>query len=814
MDELRQDVRYAIRSLVRRPGFTLTAFAILALGVGINTAMFSVVRGVLLEPLPYAAPEALVRAHHVHQEGGASDGLFSPPDFEDFAQATTSFARLAAYWHAPGLSRMTLSGAGEAALLESAYVSDDFFATLGVPPLRGRLPAKDEMVEGNDRFVVLSHALWRMRFGADPAIVGSAITLNNGPYIVLGVMPPAFAYPAPEVEAWLPLSLITDEMIPRQRGLRYLGLVGRLAPGIAEATAATELSGIAARLAEAHPQSNEGWHTVRLQGMREAVLGPVRAPLVVLAGAVAFVLLIGCANLVNLLLARATARQNEFALRSALGARPGRLVRQIVTESTVLAVAGGIAGIVLAVWLTDTLVALAAAELPRTQNIRLDGVVLGFGLLLALVAGVLTGLVPALRTTVSSAATLREGGRGMTDGAQRQRLRGTLIAAEMALAAVLVIAAGLMVRSLVELMRVEPGFHAANVLAVSLTVPPQRYPNHWLESVAYRNELIERVGGLAGVERVAVAKTAPLEGGGEPFEFTLPARDGAVFGPEAGAMIVSPEYFAALGIPVRRGRTFDEREMRAFDGSGGELMQLSMVINEAAARRHFPGEDAVGQHVLLGNTPIEIIGVVGDVRHAGLHAPPPAAAYMPIDLMPRLSLRLLVQVQGDPRRLIGPVRDAIRELEPGQPIAEIVPLADTISRAAARERFLTTLLGGFAALALLLAALGIYGVVAYSVTQRLNEIGIRMALGADRTRVVRMVITQSAVWWGLGLIGGIAAAFVASRLLQGLVYGVSVTDPLTFAGVALLLCAAALLASALPAWRASRVEPTRAFRSQ
>jgi predicted permease len=813
MDELRLDLRYALRTLLRRPGFAISAIAILALAVGINAAMFSVVRGVLLAPLPYASSENLVRVHHVHQEGGVSDGAFSPPDYDDIRDAATSFSDLAAFWYAPGLSNATLTKADDAVLLSSAYVSPEFFATLGVAPLRGRTPRGDEMVEGSDRVIVLSHAFWQTQFGGDPAIIGSVVNVQNGPYQVVGVMPPTFAYPAGEVDAWFPLSLITDEMIPRRRGIRYLGVVGRLAPGVDANAAESELSGIAVRLAADHPASNEGWHRVRAQGIREELLGEVRSPLLVLTAAVALVLLIGCANLVNLLLSRAAGREGEFAVRAALGAQRRRLVRQLVTESTVLALVGGAAGILLAHWLIDVFVALAAGDLPRTQNVRLDFAVVGFAVGLAVIAGIVTGLIPALRAMASASGALREGGRGMTAGARRQRLRGSLIAAEMALAVMLVVSAGVLLRGLVSLMRVDPGFTADNVLTVSLNVPPQRYETGVLESIQYRNLLMERMLGLPGVERVAVAKTLPLEGGGEPYAFAIPGRVGSdQFEPQGGVMIVSPDYFATLGVPLVRGRAFDGREMRSPAGDGAS-MQLSLIINEAAARRYFPGEDAVGQRLMLGETPIEVIGVAGDVRHEGLQTAPVPTAYVSIDLMPRLSLRIMLRTSRDPATLIAPVRAAIRQLEPGQPIAEIVPLSVTVYRAMARERFLASLLGTFAALALLLAALGIYGVVSYSVTQRLHEVGIRMALGADVGRVVRMIVAQSAAWWGAGIVIGIAGALLGVRLLQELVYGISVLDPRTFLLATLLLAFAALVASLIPAWRAGRVDPSRAFRA-
>jgi predicted permease len=815
MDQLQQDIRFAVRSLFARPGFTLVAIATLALGIGVNTGMFSIVRAVLLDSLPYAEADRLVRVHAMNPEGGIDHGVYSPPDFEDLTAATTTLEQAVAFFHAPGLSNVALTGAGEAALLESAYVSAGFFNVLGVTPLHGRLPTTAEMQEGSDRVVVLSHAEWQSRFGGDAGIIGSAITLQGGPYTVLAVMPPSFAYPSAGVRAWLPLSLITEEYIPRRRDVRYLGVVARLARGVDLGTGAAEASAIMNRLAAAHQDTNRGWTAARLSPLREELLGEVRRPLLVLSVSVALVLLIAAANLLNLLLTRASSRRAEFAVRSALGAGRGRLARQVITESTVLAVCGGAVGLLASVWLTSLVLNLTGAAMPRLENVRIDSVIIAFALLLSVALGAVTGIVVAARAGHASAVTLREEGVTGMASRQRLRLRGTLVAAEMALAVVLVIAAGLMLRSLDALLRVDPGFVADNVLAVSLTVPNSRAQS-LPASIVYRNQLQDRLAAVPGVSAVAVARSLPLERGGEAYRFVVPGRE-EPFEPAAGTIMVSPEYFATLGIPLLRGRFFDERERRTEDGySRPTWTHGSIIVNASTARALFGGADAVGERLQLAleghSMTYEIVGVVGDVRHAGLHEPPPTTLYVAIDQNPRLALRFMLRTAVAPQAVVQSVREAIREVEPDQPIAEILPLGETIARAAARERVLALLLGGFAALALFLAAIGVYGVVAYGVSQRMQEMRIRIALGALPSTVVRLVVAQSALWWGSGLVAGLLLAFASMRVLESLVHGVSVRDAPTFAGVALLLAAAALLASLIPAVRASRADPTRTFR--
>jgi predicted permease len=814
MDTLRQDMQFTLRSLRKRPGFAAVAIATLALGIGMNTGMFSIVRAVLLDALPYAEPDRLVRVHGVNPDGGIDHGVYSPLDFEDLASDATSFSRTAAFFHAPGLSHIALTGSGEAALLESAYVSSDFFGLLGVSPHVGRLPTDEEMKEGSDRVAVLSYDEWQTRFGGARDVVGSTVTMRGLPFTIIGVMPHSFAYPSAAVRAWVPLSLITENLIPRRRGVRYLGVIAQLAPNVARDAAEIEATSIASRLAESYPDTNRGWTAARVNPLRDELLGSVRQPLLVLSIAVGLVLLIACANMLNLLLARSSSRMNEFAVRTALGAGRARIFRQLVTESMVLALIGGALGLLAATWLVSAVTGMTGMQLPRADDVRIDGVVAAFAFGLSLLTGVLTGGLPALRSAHTQASTLREGGRSGSDGVRRQRLRGALVSAEMALAVLLVIGAGLMLRSLDTLLRVEPGFETDNLLAVSLQVPNSRATS-LEQSVVYRNEIQQRLAALPGVSSVAISRTLPLEQGGEAIEFVTPSGD--KFRAEAGTLMVSSEYFATLGIPILRGRAFDDRERRNADGTGREWTHQSIIINALTARAIFGDEDPVGQRLLLAlegyeGIPFEIVGVVGDVRHMGLHRSPPTTMYVSIDQTPRLTLRFILRTETSPAAFTNAARDAIRGLEPDQPIAEIVPLSETIGRAAARERFISLLLSGFAALALLLAAIGIYGVVAYGVAQRMHEMGIRIALGALPSRVVRMIVAESAVWWGSGLVIGLALAAVAVRLLRSLVYGVSVHDGVTFASVALLLAATALLASLAPAFRASRADPTSAFR--
>jgi putative ABC transport system permease protein len=600
---------------------------------------------------------------------------------------------------------------------------------------------------------------------------------------------------------------VTADWIPRRRGIRYLGVVGRLDAGVEPTTAQAELSGVAARLSEEYAESNADWRSVRLQPLTDELLGSVRTPLLVLAGSVMLVLLIVCANLVNLLLARATSRSNELAIRAALGAGRARIARQLVTENAVLAVAGGLAGVLCAVWLTTLMTGLAGAELPRSQNVGIDVTVFGFAMLLSLLTGVITALMPAWRAGLVTGAALRDGGtRGTTEGSSRRTVRGVLVAAEMMLAFVLVVGAGLMLRSLDQLTSVDPGFDADNVLAVSLTLSSERVSS--LEaSLAYRAELLAAISAVPGVENVGMAKSLPLAAGGEPYEFTIPGRTGeaALFRPEAGLQMVSPAYFEVLRIPVLSGHALTAEDASR-DAPG-------IVINRSAAERYWPGVEAAGQVVMLGDElPVRIVGIVGDVHHDGLHAAPAPAAYISIDLMPRTALRFLARTSTNPATLIASVRAAIRDVDAAQPVAEIVPLRDTLARAMTRDRFLTVLIGAFAALALILAVLGIYGVVAYGVSQRLQEIGIRLALGADTGTVVRMITLQAAAWWVPGLVAGLAGAFAASRLLRGMLYGVSALDPMTYLIVGLVLTCAALLATVVPAMRATRIDPARSFR--
>lgn len=819
MDTLLQDLRFAVRQLLKSPGFTLIAAATLALGIGANTAIVSLVSGTLLAPLPYQDPDRLVRVAHRTAEQGVTDASFSREDFADLAAGARGFAQSGTWFYTPGQSGVSLTGGGEPERLDGAYVSAGFFPTLGVGAAVGRTLAPGENVPGADRAVVLSHDLWRRRFGGDPGLVGRTLLLDGQSSVVVGVMPPSFTFPDAAVDLWLPVSQIGEDDIPHLRGLRWMSAVARLAPGVTPQAAEAEAEGVFRRLAAAYPDSNEGWERAAVIPLHEAVMGEVRRPLMVLLAGVALVLVVACANLANLLLARGAARAREVAVRAAIGASRRRLIRQLLTESLVLALVGGAAGLLLAVWGIDVLAAFGAATsdqlVPRLAEVEPDGRTLLVSLALTLATGLLTGLLPALQTASNGlSGTLQEEGRGSAGGRGGARLRSLLVVAETALATLLLVGAGLLLHSFWRLVTVDPGFRSEGVLALSIRIPEALLGEgeDRTRAAAYRDGLLRRLAQIPGVAGVGAAKTLPLAGGGEPYDFHREDERGgpqtsSTVAAKSGAYIVTPGYFEALGIPLLRGRTFSER-----DGAD----DLVLLVNQAFARRVWPGQEAVGQRLWLGEqAPFEVVGVVGDVRNDGLAAPAETALYVPSAVFQRSSVKIFVRaVPGlAPEALAAPVRQAIWELDPQQAIADLAPLRQLVAGTVARPRLFAVLLGAFSAAAVALAGLGLYGVIAYGVRRRTREIGVRMALGAGRGAVTRLVVSEGAMLAGAGVVCGLAAAFALARLMRGLLFGIGATDPSTYAAAALLVASVALLASWLPARRAARLDPYSALRA-
>ncbi|HSJ13224.1 MAG TPA: ABC transporter permease [Longimicrobiales bacterium] len=809
MDRLVSDLRYGWRALRRRPGFTTVALLMLALGIGVNTAIFSVVNGVLLEPLPYAAPERLVEVTHLNPREPLGSGRFSPVDFEDLRRESPQFESVSGYFYMPNLGMLTVTGDGEPARLQAASVDGLFFRTLGMAPLLGRWIDAEHDNLGRSRVVVLSESLWRTRYGARPDMVGRTIQLEGGSWQVLGVMPQRFQYPGRDVQAWVPVSRLDEgDMGPFTRGNRWLSVVARLRPATTVEAAEAQTGALLGRLAEQFPETNQHWTRAQLTPLHEEVTAAARTPLLVLLGAVGLVLLIASANLANLLLARASGRSRELAVRAALGAGRRRLGAQIVVENLMLAGIGGVLGVLLSVWGVDLIVAFAGAQLPRPDEVVVDARVLAFGLGATLLAGLLASVLPALRASAAQPFdALREGARGGT-GASRQRTRALLVVGETAIAVVLLTGSVLMLRSVWQLMRVDPGFAAAGVIALNVTVPGHRFDD--TEGlIAYRDGLLARLRDLPGVIAAGGTKTAPLAAGGEPFRgFTARDATGASipFEPEGGAFLVSPDYFRALGTRLVAGREFRQED------PAGDVLPL--IVNQAAARRYWPDRSPIGEPVQAGDLRLEVVGVAQDVRTEGLAREAPPAMYVLWAIAPRTALHVFLRTASDPATLLPAVRAAVREYDAELPIGSLQPLTQMVSADVAQPRFLATLLGAFAAVAVLLAALGIYGVIAYAVTLRAHEIGIRMALGALRASVVRMVIGQALRLAGLGIAAGLLGALWASRALTGLLHGVSTTDPITFVLVPTVLVAVAALAAAVPAVRAARVDPMVAFRNE
>ncbi|HEX6624897.1 MAG TPA: ABC transporter permease [Pyrinomonadaceae bacterium] len=808
MGKLWQDVRYSFRLLWKDKGFAAIAVLTLALGIGANTAIFSVVDATLLRPLPYRDPDRLVHLWETSpQQQQFAEREASYPDFLDWKEQNRVFEGVGGY----SRRSFTLTGRDAPDLLRGVAVTDGFFQVLGVEPVAGRSFQAGEDRPGAEPLVLLGHDTWRRRFNTDPQVVGQTLTLNGNSHRVVGILPASFQFaPAGEADVWVPLN--PNEQQRTRRFMHWLNVVGRLKPGVSVEQAKADMDTIARRIAGAYPDSHTGT-SVRVVGLHEQIVGKLKPILYVLLGTVCFVLLIACANVANLLLARSAARQKEIAIRAALGAGRGRLLRQLLTESTVLALAGGAAGALLASWGVDLLVArLPEAQLssmPYLRGLSSNPNVLAFTSVISLLTGVVFGLAPALQASkLNLQDSLKEGGR-TSSAATHQRLRNLFVVSEIALALLLLVGAGLVLKSLSRLLEVRPGFNPDNVLTMRVPLPPDKYPEDG-HLVSFHGQLLGRLETLPGVKGVATVSVIPLTGG-NTSRFIAEGRPAPPPGSELNANIrdITPNYFEVMDVPLLRGRPFSEQDKAD--------SPAVVIVNQTFADRLFPGEDAVGKRLLLPSVqrpPIEIVGVVADEKVTALDAATTPVVYGPFQQDPDRTLSVVVRTSADPGGVFGAVRGEIRSLDPNLPVYDIRTMQQVIDRSPSifLRRYPAFLISTFAAVALVLAVIGIYGVISYTVTQRTHEIGLRMALGAQSGDVLRMVLWQGLKLILLGLAAGLAAAFALTRLMSNLLFGVSATDPLTFTGISLLLTAVAALACYLPARRATKVDPMVALR--
>jgi putative ABC transport system permease protein len=799
-----QDVKFGVRVLLKSPGFAFVAVLVVALGIGANTAIFSVVNAVLLRPLPFDAPERLVRVFGTNPQRNSFSRPYSYLNFSDLRAQNGSLESLAAY---SGTSA-ALSGAETPEQITGVLASGDIFRVLKTKPLLGRLLSPEDEKPGGSPVAVISYGLWRRRFGSDANVVGRQLRLDGREREIIGVTPADFRFEfvTDAADFWTPIDPQASGF--QSRGAIFLEVIGRLKPGVSIEQAQADMGGIMGRLQQAYPNPNAGIG-IRLAGAREELVGDLRPTLLVLLGAVGCVLLIACANVANLLLARAAGRGREMAVRVALGASRGRIVRQLLTESTMLACVGGLLGLLFAVWGVSLLSSFIPADVPRFDETNLDLRVLGFTLAASVLTGMLFGLAPAIHSSkLDMNEALKEGGRSATEGRGRNRVRSLLIVSEVALSLVLLVGAGLLIKSFVKLRNTDPGFDPRNTLTASLSLASVRYEKDE-QITSFYDQLIERVRALPGVESVGAVSPLPLSGNGMSYSFVLLDRPEPPPGQglSASARFITPDYFRAMAIPLRKGRVFTDQ-----DKTGTPPV---LVVNEAFARRYLPGEEPLGKRMRLGFGRIEgeIVGVVGDVRGNSLSVPGGPEYYIPQSHAASSDMSLVVRTgTSDPSALAPALRGVLREMDKDQPLYEVRTMSALVSRSVARQRFSMTLIGVFAALALSLAAVGIFSVMSFLVAQRTHEIGIRMALGAQGRDILRMVVGHGMTLTLVGVGLGLAGAFALTRLMSSLLFGVSATDPVTFGGVAALLAAVALLACYVPARRATRVDPMVALR--
>jgi putative ABC transport system permease protein len=797
------DFRYALRQLIKAPSFTFVAILTLALGIGACTAIFSVVNTVLLRPLDYPDPSRLVIIRET-QLPKFPEFSVSPPNFIDWQKQAKSYEHLAA---AAGAS-LNLTGEGEPQRLIGVKVTAHYFDVYGVKPILGRMLLPEEDAVGKNHVVVLSYGFWQRVFGGARDVVGRSVQLNGEPYQIAGVAPYGFGI-ANKVDVWTPMAFKPDETANDARGGHYISVYGRLKPGVTFQQAKAEMEVIAAQLAVQYPDQQKGWG-IFMMPMQDYQVRDVKPVLYTLLGAVGCVLLIACANLANLLLARATARHREISIRAALGAGRGRLIRQLLTESIVLAICGGAAGVFLAWCGLNALLALAPTNLPRSGEIQLDFGILLFALGLSIVTGLLFGIAPAwlaARADVNEA--LKQGTRGSTEGGARGRLRGALVVIEVTLALVLLGGAGLLARSFMQLAHVDPGFIPENATMLRLSLPGKKYAQPEQQN-AFANSLLERVKDLPGVQAVGITHSMPLVGD-YVLGFNIEGRPPVApeNEPSTNYYSITPDYFRAMGIRLIRGRVFTSQD----DAKAPRVA----IINETMARQYFPNEDPIGKRINITIAPQawrEIVGIVADIKQYGVDQPTSAQSYEPFAQVPFSSLNVVIRTKGSPAAMLGALRPTVYAVDKDQPIGAIRPLEEIVADSISRQRFAMTLLTVFSTVALVIAAVGIYGVMAYNVVQRTGEFGIRMALGAQQRDVLRLVLTQGGKLIGMGLAIGLLATLGVSRAMGSMLFNTSAYDPLTLTSITLLLGAVALIACFFPANRATKVNPIEALRTE
>jgi len=812
MDSFLQDVRYGIRMLLKSPAISVVALLSLALGIGANTAIFSIVNAVLLRPLPYQQPGQLVKVWGNFEKLGLPRNWISEPEYWDLKARQRSFSSFAIYSAQDGLN--LTRGGSEPIRVSTCLTSWQLFDVLGVKPARGRAFVEGEDLPGREREVIISDSLWRTRFGTDPNLLGSAIELNTLAYTVIGIMPPGFEFAGPH-DVWVPQPL--DPAKPTDRRSHNYELIARLKPGVTAERAGQEMRAQSAQMLREHPDEyGDSGFSMFAVPLQSELTGETRLPLLVLLGAVLTVLLIACGNIANLLLARGSVREREVAVRTALGAGKLRIVRQLLTESMLLSLAGGFIGVLVGSWTLDLLKTYVADTLPRAHEISLDNRVLLFCLGLSLFTGILFGIAPALHIARGSVQeSLKEGARGSA-GRERQKLRNLLVVSEIALALMLLVCAGLLLRSFYRVLNVSPGFETQRVLTAQIALPFEKYKDPAV--ISFYRDLTQRLSTLPGIEAAGAVSHLPLSGsyfsGGTKVERTtvtnISRTPEGLPSIETDRRMVTPGYLSAMQIPLIRGRWFTDADT--------ERSPLVAVVDTDFAQRFWPGQDPIGQRISLGAEPDgsptwrTIVGIVGHIRHYGLEEEGREQTYYPAAQIPRNAMFLTIRTSADPETMIESVRKLVTSVDPALPLYQVNTMSQWLDRSTASRKLNVTLLGIFAGIAVMMALIGIYGVISYAVVMRTHEIGIRLALGAQRSDVAKMILLQGLRILGMGLVIGIAGAALATRALSTLLFGIRATDPVTFVAIPVLLAGVALMASYLPARKATRVDPMIALR--